>query len=289
MCSRKKNIFIIKASGKSVPFSEQKLIQSLQRAGATDEIASAIANEVSHNIYEGMSTKNIYRIAFNLLKDRSGHLAARYHLKKAIMELGPSGYPFEKFIGEILKFMRYTVEVGKIVKGHCVNHEVDVIAQKDEKHFMIECKYHNQQGVFSDVKVPLYIQARFKDIEQEWKEIPGHGTKFHQAWVVTNTRFSSDAIQYGNCAGLKMLSWDYPRKDSLKDLIDTMGLYPLTCLTTLTKPEKRSLLENKIVLCKELCSHPDLLKKIGMKQNRINTVLEEGNQLCQHLIENACH
>ena len=86
-----------------------------------------------------------------------------------------------------------------------------------------------------------------------------------------------------------MLSWDSPKKDSLKDLIDNMGLYPLTCLTTLTKQEKRSLLENKIVLCKELCQHPDLLEKIGMKQKKINSVLEEGNQLCQHLIQNARH
>ena len=289
MCSIAKNIFITKASGISVPFSEQKLIQSLVRAGATADIASSIASEVSDSVYEGMSTKKIYRIAFNLLRDRSSHLAARYHLKKGIMELGPSGYPFEKFIGEILNFMGYSVEFGKIVKGHCVNHEVDVIALRDEQHFMIECKYHNQQGVFSDVKTPLYIQARFKDIEQEWKIIPGHAAKFHQGWVVTNTRFSTDAIQYGTCAGLKMLSWDYPVNNSLKDWIDNMGLYPLTCLTTLTRQEKRGLLEKKIVLCKELCHNPQLLEKIGMRRDKIGAVLEEGNHLCQNLIQNAQH
>jgi hypothetical protein len=284
-----KDILITKASGVLAPFSKEKLIQSLVRAGAAENIASAIANEVSAQVYEGMSTKKIYRLAFGLLRDSSSHLAARYHLKRAIMELGPSGYPFERFIGEILKYQGYSVRVGEIVKGKCVNHEIDVIAEKDQHHFMIECKYHNQPGTISDVKIPLYIQARFKDVEAAWITLPGHGTKFHQGWVVTNTRFTGDAIQYGTCADLKMISWDYPRKGSLKGLIDDMGLYPLTCLTTLTKQEKRMLLENKIVLCKELCRNPQLLEKIGMRNNRIAAVLEEANQLCEHLIKNARH
>ncbi len=276
----KKQINITKASGKVVPFSAKKLIQSLQRAGAPEDVASSIAETVANTVSEGMSTKKIYRKAFSLLRSQSGPFAARYHLKAAIMELGPSGYPFEKFIGEILKQLGYDVEVGKIVRGRCVKHEIDVIAQKGKHHFMIECKYHNEPGVFSDVKVPLYIQARFKDIESEWTLIPGHENKFHQAWVVTNTRFSTDALQYGTCAGLKMLSWDYPAKDSLKDLIDNMGLYPLTCLTTLTKAEKKTLLDNGSILCKEISSDPRLLEKAGVKKDRINAVLEESHQLC---------
>lgn len=284
-----KEIFITKASGRSVPFSKEKLLQSLKRAGATEKLASGIANEVSGQVYGGMTTKKIYRLAFNLLRDRSSHLAARYHLKKAIMELGPSGYPFERFIGEILRYQGYSIRIGEIVKGKCVNHEIDVIAEKDQHHFMVECKYHNHPGTISEVKIPLYIQARFKDVEAAWITLPGHGTKFHQGWVVTNTRFTGDAIQYGTCAGLKMISWDYPGKDSLKGLIDDMGLYPLTCLTTLTKQEKRILLENKIVLCKELCHNPQLLEKMGMRNNRISAVLEEANQLCEHLIQNARH
>lgn len=284
---KKSEILITKASGEAIPFSADKLKHSLERAGADDMQVERIVEEISSRLYEGISTKKIYRIAFNLLKENSRHLAAKYNLKRAIMELGPSGYPFEKYIGEILRCQGYQITVGEVVQGQCVNHEIDVIAQIDHQHFMIECKYHNQPGTFCDVKIPLYIQARFKDVESQWVKLPGHGTKFHQGWVVTNTRFSSDALQYGNCAGLKLLGWDYPVKGGLKDLIDTLGLYPVTCLTTLGKTEKQHLLDKKIVLCKEICDNEQYLVQAGVTPAGIKNVQEECRQLCQHLIENT--
>jgi len=282
-------IKITKASGESALFDEAKLRHSLSKAGADDSQIDEILKELLKELYDGISTKRIYRLAFDRLKNRSKHLAARYHLKQAIMELGPSGYPFEKFIGEILKYQGYSVEVGVIVKGKCVNHEVDVIALADHHHFMIECKYHNQRGIFCDVKIPLYINSRFKDVEAEWIKLPGHDKRTHQGWVVTNTKFSSDAIQYGNCAGLKLLGWDYPIKGSLKDLIDDLGLYPITCLTTLTRAEKQSLLDRKIVLCSEICSNPNLLYDLGMNEAKVKRVIEEGQSLCKNLINNGKH
>lgn len=280
-------IRIIKASGESEAFSADKLKMSLERAGANADEIDRILKEITDCLYEGISTKKIYRIAFNLLKENSRHLAAKYHLKQAIMELGPSGYPFEKYIGEVLSYQGYKTIIGEVVQGKCVSHEIDVIAELDHQHFMIECKYHNQLGTFSDVKIPLYIQARFKDVEAQWLKLPGHSTKFHQGWVVTNTRFSSDAIQYGNCAGLKLLGWDYPGTGSLKNLIDTLGLYPITCLTTLTRTEKKYLLEKKIVLCKEVIDNEKLLALANVNSKRIKTVLEEADQLCKSLIKNG--
>lgn len=286
---KKSSTLITKASGEVEPFKKDKLRLSLERSGAdTDEI-ERIVQEISHRLHDGISTKKIYRIAFNLLKKGSRPIAARYHLKRAIMELGPSGYPFERFIGEILKHQGYSVKVGEIVKGKCVNHEIDVIAEKDHHHFMIECKYHNQPGIICNVKIPLYIQARFKDVEAAWLLLPGHVTKFHQGWVVTNTRFTSDAIQYGTCAELNLLGWDFPKKYSLKEQIDTLGLYPVTCLTTLTKIEKQQLLENNVVLCKEICDNQNHLNTIGIKASRIKLILEEGHQLCNQLIKNGKH
>ena len=205
------------------------------------------------------------------------------------MELGPSGFPFEKYLSEILAHKGYKVQVGKIVEGKCVKHEVDVIAEKDEQHFMIECKYHNSPGIFCDVKIPLYIQARFKDIESQWKIIPGHGAKFHQGWVVTNTRFTTDAITYGTCAGLKLVSLDYPKAGSLREMIEETGLYPLTCLTSLTQQEKKLLLGKKIVLCREVCHHPQYLHELNIPATRIKVILEEGNQLCHKLIRHDQH
>jgi hypothetical protein len=274
---------ITKASGEKVPFSSQKLRNSLQRCGANEETINVIIKDVQSKLYEGIPSKAIYQIAFKLLKKRTRPFAAKYKLKQAIMELGPSGYPFEKYIGEILKHQGFHVEVGKIVKGLCVNHEIDVMAEKDDKHFMIECKYHNLQGIFCDVKVPLYIQARFKDVEGQYIKSHPQESAEYQGWVVTNTRFSEDAVKYGTCAGLRLMGWDYPLKGSLKEQIDSLGLYPITCLTTLTKSEKQRLLELKIVLCNELDQNEKLLKQADINPSRIALVLQEVHQLKENL------
>lgn len=278
---KNKTINIIKASGETTLFSPEKLRQSLHRAGENEEVVNEIVTKVQENLYDGMTTKKIYQLAFGLLKKQSHYSAAKYKLKQAIMEFGPSGFPFEIFVAAIINYQGYAVKVGEIVKGHCVNHEIDVIAEKENQHFMIECKFHNQPGINCDVKIPLYIQARFKDVEEEWKNIPGHTNKFHQGWVVTNTKFTGDAIQYSLCAGLNLLGWDYPNGNGLREQIDASGLYPLTCLTTLTLHEKRLLLDKRKVLCKELCNNPELLSEIHIPAERRNSIMNEANVLCK--------
>ena len=181
------------------------------------------------------------------------------------------------------------MKVGKIVSGKCITHEIYVIAEKNDTHFMIECKYHNSPGMVCDVKIPLYIQARFVDVETNWKLMPDHGTKFHQGWVVTNTRFTSDAITYGTCVGLKLVSLEFPQKGSLREMIEDTGLYPLTCLTSLTQDEKQYLLNKKIVLCREVCNNPKFLVEQNIPADRIKEILQEGNSLCHKLIQHDRH
>jgi Holliday junction resolvase len=275
------NITIIKASGETAAFQVEKLISSLQRAGAKKTVIEQIVKETEKVIYDGITTKKIYQMAFKMLKGKSRVSASRYKLKKAIMELGPTGFPFEKFVGKILEQEGFQAEVGVIVQGHCVQHEVDVAALKDNKHYMIECKYHSDQGRTCNVKIPLYIQSRFLDVEKQWQKQPGHQMKFHQGWVYTNTRLTTDAIQYGTCMGLGLVSWDYPRENGLKDRIDQSGLHPLTALTTLTRAEKTKLLDEGIVLCKELHESPKLLEKIGVPKSRHKNILIDSSELCK--------
>jgi len=278
---RYKEMSIVKMKGEKVDFDPSKLRISLERSGASDGIISQIIAEVESILYDGITTKEIYKKAFELLRKNSRPTASRYKLKKAIMELGPSGFPFEKFIGKILDHENFNTQVGVIVQGKCVQHEVDVIAQKDNKHYMIECKFHSDQRRFCNVKIPLYIQSRFLDVMASWEEEQGHKTKFHQGWVATNTRFTSDAIQYAECAGLKLLSWDYPLNNSLKVRIDKAGLHPLTSLTTLTKTEKTKLLESGIVLCREVHQNHKLLDKIGITKSRQNIIINDSLELCK--------
>ncbi|WP_025740776.1 MULTISPECIES: ATP cone domain-containing protein [Aquimarina] len=274
------DINIIKASGEEVPFQIEKLISSLQRAGADRVIIDQIVENIEGTIYNGITTKKIYQKAFKMLKGKSRVSASKYKLKKAIMELGPSGFPFEKFIGKILEMEGFSANVGVIVQGNCVKHEVDVIAQKEDKHYMIECKYHSDQGRFCNVKIPLYIHSRFLDVEKQWEHQKGHEAKLHKGGVYTNTRFTTDAIQYGKCAGMLMTSWDYPKGNGLKDRIDKSGLHPLTALTTLSKAEKTKLLDKGIVLCKELHEKPALLEETGIDKTRHKKILEDSEALC---------
>ena len=277
-----KSINIIKYSGDVVPFKSEKLINSLRRAKASDAVIEEIVEHIKDTIYDGITTKKIYQTAFNMLKRKSRVSASKYKLKKAIMELGPSGFPFEKLVGKLLAHEGFDTKVGVIVQGNCVQHEVDVIAQKDNYHYMIECKYHSDQGRFCNVKIPLYIHSRFLDVEKKWVYQKGHEAKLHKGGVYTNTRFTTDAIQYGKCVGLLLTSWDYPMGNGLKDRIDKSGLHPLTALTTMTKAEKTKLLDKGIVLCKELYEMPVLLDKIGIEKSRHKKILEDSEALCKN-------
>jgi len=271
-----KSVNVTKASGEQEPYDESKLRHSLASAGAGEQIIDHIAGAVSDMLYDGISTQKIYKEAFCLLKNYSDRSVGRYKLKEAILELGPTGYPFEKFVGELLNRLGYTTEVGVIVEGDCVSHEIDVIAEKDKEHFMIECKFHNRKGHTCNVKIPLYIQSRFKDVETNWSSRPGRQYKHHRGWVVTNTRFTDDALQYGTCAGLKLLSWDYPKNEGLKDLISRVNLHPITCLSTLYKEEEQALLNHGVVFCMQLCEDNKVLDRLGLDSRQ----LKEARDIC---------
>jgi hypothetical protein len=276
-----KSVLIKKYSGEYEAFDVNKLINSLRRSRADEDIIQDIARKVQEQIEDGMTTKKIYQMAFKMLKRKSRVSASKYKLKKALMELGPTGFPFEKLVGKLLAHEGFDTEVDVIVQGNCVQHEIDVIAQKDNNHYMIECKYHSDQGRVCNVKIPLYINSRFLDVEKNWERQKGHDTKLHKGGVYTNTRFTSDAVQYGKCVGLLLTSWDYPMDNGLKDRIDKAGLHPLTALTTLTKAEKSKLLDKGIVLCKELHENPALLEQIGVDKKRHKNILADSKELCQ--------
>ncbi|MEQ8908750.1 MAG: ATP cone domain-containing protein [Vicingaceae bacterium] len=273
--------FVKKSSGDIVPFEQEKLIASLRRSGASQALIEEVLKEVEAILVDGVSTKEIYKSAFSVLKRRAKHTAAKYKLKKAILELGPSGYPFEKFVAEILKYQGFKTQTGVWVKGHCISHEVDVIAELDHQHFMVECKFHITFSRHCDVKVPLYINSRFKDIEKEYQKREEHRQKFHQGWIFTNTRFTSDAIQYGKCAGLQLIGWDFPKSGSLKERIDLAGLHPITCLSSMSKKEIQLLLEKQVVLCRQLKQNPKSLDSLGISERKKKAILKEVQDICE--------
>lgn len=274
-------VFIKKSNGKTELFSFEKLEHSLQSSGASNSMVETVVNKIQEDIYDGMSSNVIYKKAFAILKKQSRISASRYSLKRAIFDLGPTGFPFERLIGALLKERGYKTEVSVILKGVCVTHEIDVLAEKDGNVYAIECKFHQDPKVTSNVKVPLYINSRFLDIQKYWNDDPENKSRLKQGWLVTNTRFTDDAINYGKCVGLTMLSWDYPKNNGLKANIDTFALYPITALTTLTKKEKHELIAKDLILVKELINATDLMKTIGLSDSKIQKVRDEVKTLCK--------
>lgn len=278
----KADIDITKSTGEVVQFSISKLRASLRRSGADDLTVDQIINVVRDELYQGISTKEIYNRAFSLLKKKKSVFASKYKLKKAIYELGPTGFPFEGFIGALLEYSGYDVQIGQIIPGKCVSHEIDVIATKNSQHILAECKFHSEEGRNCDVKVPLYINSRYLDILEFNKDLSNKKLSPNEGWVITNTRFTTAAIQYGNCVGLHLLSWDYPKENSLKDRIDRLGLYPITVSTLLTKREKEFLLSRDIVLCRQLVNDTFYLDHLGISEVRKEKILNEIGLLCHY-------
>jgi hypothetical protein len=271
------SLLVKKASGKTEAFSTEKLKRSLSMTGASKKLIQRVIDRVRMQTGLGVTSRKLHQIAFQLLRKEARYLAARYSLKRAVMSLGPSGYPFEKFVGGLFEKQGFQTEVGVFLEGACVSHEVDVVAKKGNLRRLVECKYHNREGIKCDVKVPLYVHARSLDLKNNSPD-----QKEHEFWLVTNTKFTSDAIKYGTCVGLKLLSWDYPEGNSLKNQIEREEIHPITCLTSLTKHQKNQLLKQNVVLCHEISNNPDRLRKIGMKDRQINRVVKEVTQLIEY-------
>jgi hypothetical protein len=274
---------IVKHSGLIVEFNPEKLKNSLLKSGATATVVENIMGQIQGEIYEGISTKKIYKMAFSLLKKTANSHAARYNLREAIRLLGPAGFFFEKYTARLFASQQYQTQTNLKLFGKCVSHEVDLIIKKNDIISMVECKFHMGREAASDVKVPMYILSRFNDLKEKKHTIFTQSDSISQCWIVTNNRFTSDAIDFAKCTGLNLLSWNYPQKDNLKTKNDTNGLYPITCLTTLTLAEKNKLLILDIILVKEIVNKSEYLEKIGLSQNRIKNVLREASELCQYV------
>ena len=272
------SFYIRKSSGEKQRFDLHKFRRSLLKAGAQEKTINAIVKKIKAD--RPKSTQKIHAIATALLQKKSPPIADRYNLKRSLMELGPHGYPFEKFIAQLFAHQGYTTQVNQIIDGACVDHEVDIIAHKKDRHLIIECKFHNRVGLKSDVKVPLYVQARFEDIRDAWEGNPHHTKEFHQVWIVTNTQFTTQALKYGECKKMKLMSWAYPAHASLASLIEKYDLFPITTLTSLNRRQKRIFLKHGLVLCKDAQDHKKTLQKLGLKPAEIKRIIHEAQAVC---------
>lgn len=272
-------ISILKANGESELFDENKLLNSIKRAGIPTSLHQQALSSIKAILYPGIPTSEIYSKILDFLEQSTypyGRL--RYSLKKAIMDLGPTGFPFEKYIGAILAKQGFEVVIDQTIEGKCVTHEVDIIAKKYKKQIIIECKFHNRLGSRTDIKVALYVYARFQDI-LEGADMGNNSFLHSELWFVTNTKCSSEVIRYALCRRFKVVSWGYPEMGNLQNLVEKDKLYPITCLTSLSSSQKEFLLRQDVVLTKTVLEKVNILDFLKLSKDEKDRVLAEVNNL----------
>lgn len=260
-------------------FDITRLENSLTKSGASEDDVQDVLQAILPCLYEGMHTKDIYKLAFRFLKKKSNSFAARYNLKRALMELGPAGYHFEKWVAKLFAHLGYKTMTGHTIVGNAVSHEVDVVAQRADEQLLIECKFRNTMEAKVSVTTPMYFLSRFNDTAGKQFEYFGRSLPFSQGWLVTNTYWTKDAIAFGEHYGIRLLAWDYPQASSIKVRVDSAGLYPITCLTTLVKRERETLLNAGCILVDDLLHQSQLLDTLAITGRKKKQVIAEANAL----------
>lgn len=267
-------IKVRKADGEVEYFKVEKLRRSLRRSGADKKQVEAVVEKIIDHISDGMHTQEIYRRAFELLHDIQAPVAARYSLRRALFALGPTGFPFEQFLARLFEAEGYSTRVGIEIRGKCALHELDIAAYKHDHSFVAEAKFHTRPGIRSDLQVAMYSYARLVDLQKQ-KICSDDICGITQFWLITNTKFTKPAIEYGECSGLTMLSWNYPKRDNLHDRIQRAGIYPITILQTLSRSQIVTLLESEVILCREILEQPSVLKVLHKDESFSEEVLQE--------------
>lgn len=270
---------IVKADGSSDVFDPSRIVRSLENSGAGAHTAERIARAITDTVVPGISSKEIYARAFALLRREARPLAARYALRSALLELGPTGHPFEDFISHLYRAEGWRVETRKVIRGQCVPHEVDLYASHPEQNMFLaaELKYHNDPGYKTDLKVALYVKSRFDDIfscDPATRSCP-----IDRGLLVTNTKFTSEAIAYAECAGIELLGWGYPSNDTLFMRMSRARVYPITALTGLSRSEKRLLIEQGVIAIDEVAEDRRRLDVLRLSSSRVGELLAEADGL----------
>ena len=249
----KNYLYVINSKGEKEIFSSKKVYRSARRVGASQFFAKKIAKIIEKEAFPGIKTSEIFRKVKRLLAKETPRFALKFSLKTAMRRLGPTGFLFEKYIGEIFSKRGFKVKLNQNIPGLCCRYEIDFLARKNNLLYIGECKYRNLPGglVHSDTALANY--ARFLDIKK--------GTFFDKkanknlkikSLLVTNAKLTNKAVKYSKCVGVELLGWNYPKNKGLERLIDTQRLYPITIFPSLKHYFADIFVEKRIILAQDL-------------------------------------
>lgn len=273
-----KKVYIINARGEKEYFSPKKVYRSARRVGASSSFAKEIARKIEKEVYPEMKTSEIFSKVKKMLSKNKKKLGIKFSLKKAMRKLGPTGFPFEKYIGSIFLKKGFKVKLNKIVRGHCCSYETDFLAEKSNLFYVGECKYRNLSGGRVDSQIALSNYARFLDIKKKKTFGNKKGVK---SILVTNSKFTTKAIKYSKCVGVDLLGWNYPKNKGLESIIDKEELYPITILRSLRKDVSDTFVSKRIMLIEDLLKMDirKFSKKNHISSSYLNSLLKDAKLL----------
>ncbi|MCG2689783.1 restriction endonuclease [Candidatus Parcubacteria bacterium] len=270
MQNKVNKIFVINQRGEREMFSFQKVLRSAKRVGASHQVAQEIAQKIEKKAFEGMKTSEIFSLVKSFLNQTEPVASLKFSLRDAMRKLGPTGFPFEKFVGKVLEKNGYKVKLNQIVKGKCIEYEIDCLTEKGGEVYLVECKYRNLASDVVDTQNVAILYAKFLDISQQRKVKP---------LLITNAKFTTRAIKYAKCVGVDLLGWQYPQSRGLERVIDGKKLYPITILPSLNKNLLFSLNQAGIVLVEELLKANQSHQLNFIPANQLNRIISEAKLL----------
>lgn len=280
------NIFVTKADGSKQLFNRNKVVKTCIKLGANKQIAEEIANAIEEQLYDAIPTKTILQMIFKLLRKHHPTIWHLHDLRKGL-SLMNSKPEFERFVQILLNENGFNVTQNQVIKGKCVEHEIDAIVSKNKTTYFVEVKHHVKYHTPTGLDESRIARAILEDVTDGY-EIGVNDLKIDQAMIITNTRFSEHAKRYGQCRKILQIGWSSPPNRGLQDLIEEKHLHPISCLTCLKRTTRKKLVSEGIILIKQLVqTKPEkLAEKIGLPTKTVKNIVDKAKDCASILYPN---
>ena len=272
-------IRVTKADGTRQPFHREKVVNTCLRMHASREVAESIADKIESKAYDGIPTKKILQMIFRHMKRYQPAVGHQIDLRRAISLLRPKP-DFERFVQMLLEEHGYVVTCNQIIRGKCVEHEIDAIARKGDETYLVEIKHHFNHHTYTGLDVPRIARATLEDLTEGFS-LGLNSTNFTKALIVCNTKFSWHAVQYAKCRGIDHIGWKAPPEHGLERMIEERKLHPVTFLKGLDKESRERLLDNDVILLKQLMTHDasELSEKTTVRRSKLERSIERAKEI----------
>lgn len=258
-------------------------MQTCQRMGADNYVANEVAGRIEKRLCEGITTQMILKMIFAYLSKYKPGVSHLFDLKKGISLMEPKP-EFELFIQVLLAHTGFEVTSNQVLRGKCVEHEVDGIARKDGVTYFVEVKHHFNYHALTGLDESRIAWAVLEDVTDAYAA-GLTDLKIDRAVIVTNTRYSEHAIKYGRCKNLVQIGWASPEHFGLRDAIEKNQLYPLSCLRGIGQEDRFRLVDSGIVLIKQLLDQDraTIERKTGLPHATVESIMEKAEHSAKTL------